>query len=93
MHPAIAKLKEYDIKTHSELAETLKAYLEHGRNMSAAADAIYVHRTTFCRRMDQIKKITGLDLDDLGTVILLELSFNYNSKNIQKRGCSLWIKF
>ena len=75
MHPSIAKLKEYDKNTHSELTETLKAYLEHGRNMSAAADAIYVHRTTFCRRMDQIKKITGLDLDDLGTVILLELSF------------------
>lgn len=75
MHPAIARLKEYDKNTHSELAETLKAYLEHGRNMSAAADAIYVHRTTFCRRMDQIKKITGLDLDDLSTVILLELSF------------------
>lgn len=75
IHPAIFKLKKFDEENHMELTETLKAYLEHGRNMSAAADAIYIHRTTFCRRMDQIKKITGLDLDDLSTVILLELSF------------------
>lgn len=75
VHPAIYKLKQFDSENHMELTDTLKAYLEHGRNMSAAADAIYIHRTTFCRRMDQIKKITGLDLDDLSTVILLELSF------------------
>ena len=75
IHPAIYKLKQFDEENRLELTDTLKAYLAHGRNMSAAADAIYIHRTTFCRRMDQIKKITGLDLDDLSTVILLELSF------------------
>ncbi len=75
IHPAINRLKQYDEENQSDLTETLKAYLENGRNMSAAADAIFIHRTTFCRRMDHIKKITGVDLDDPGTVILLELSY------------------
>lgn len=74
-HPAIYKLEHYDQENKTELTETLKAFLENGRNMTAAADAIFVHRTTFCRRMDHIKKLTGLNLDDLSTVIQLELSF------------------
>lgn len=74
-HPALRTLEEYDRKNHAELSGTLYAFLQNGRNMSAAADAIFIHRTTFCRRMDQIRKITGLDLDDLSTVIQLELSY------------------
>lgn len=73
-HPAIDTLKRYDKKNHSELLETLKSYLENGRNMTAASEAIFIHRTTFCRRMDLIRSITGLDLEDLPTVLLLELS-------------------
>ena len=78
-HPALAALEEYDRKNHTDLSETLKAYLHCGRNMTAAADAIYIHRTTFCRRMDQIKKITGLDLNDPDTALLLELSYQLDS--------------
>lgn len=74
-HPAIRVLEDFDKENSAELSATLKAYLENGRNMSAAADAIFIHRTTFCRRMDLIKKITGLNLDDMDTTLLLELSY------------------
>ncbi|MBR2696817.1 MAG: helix-turn-helix domain-containing protein [Parasporobacterium sp.] len=76
-HPAVYMLEQYDRENNTELSGTLKSYLEHGRNMSVAADAIYIHRTTFCRRMDHIKKLTGLDLEDLNTLILLELSYQF----------------
>ncbi len=78
-HPAIQVLRKFDEENGSELSSTLKAYLENGRNMSAAADAIFIHRTTFCRRMDAIKKITGIDPDDLETTLLLELSYQFSS--------------
>lgn len=78
-HPALAQLKKYDRDNHTELSKTLKAFLYHGRNMTAAADAIYIHRTTFCRRMDQIRKITGLDLNNPDTALLLELSYQWDS--------------
>ena len=75
IHPAVYKLMQYDEKNQGDLSETLKAYLSYGRNMTAAANAIFVHRTTFCRRMDNIKKVTGLDLEDLDTVIQLEMAY------------------
>ena len=74
-HPAKEMLDDYDREHHTELSKTLQAYLDHDRNMTTAADAIFVHRTTFCRRMDHIRKMTGIDLEDADTLILLELSY------------------
>ncbi len=74
-HPAKEMLDDYDREHHTELSKTLQAYLDHDRNMTTAADAIFVHRTTFCRRMDHIRKMTGIDLEDTDTLILLELSY------------------
>lgn len=78
-HPALIKLEEYDRENHTELSATLKAFLYCGRNMTAAADAIFIHRTTFCRRMEQVKKITGLDLNNPDSALLLELSYQLDS--------------
>lgn len=74
-HPAKELLDDYDREHHTELSNTLCSYLEHDRNMTTAADAIFVHRTTFCRRMDHIRKLTGIDLEDADTLLLLELSY------------------
>ena len=74
-HPAINVLSSYDEMHHTELSKTLKAYLDHDRNMTTAADAIFVHRTTFCRRMDHVRNLTGLNLNDPKTLLLLELSY------------------
>ena len=43
-------------------------------NMTRAAENLYIHRTTFCRRMDHIRKLTGLELEDPDTVLTLQLS-------------------
>lgn len=77
-HPALKILEKYDKENNSELSLTLKAYLEHNLNMSAAAQKLYIHRTTFCRRMEKIKELTGLDLED--SDVILELSLSYRLK-------------
>ncbi len=74
-HPAISQLLAYDREHGTELNETLQAYLQSHMNMTAAAERIYVHRTTFCRRMNHIRSLTGLDLDDPDTVLELMLSY------------------
>ncbi len=74
-HPAIHQLLAYDREHGTDMALTLKAYLTHGLNMTAAADAIYIHRTTFCRRMDRIREITGLNLEEPGTILELLISY------------------
>ncbi|MBR3245903.1 MAG: helix-turn-helix domain-containing protein [Lachnospiraceae bacterium] len=40
-----------------------------------AAEALFIHRTTLFRRMNQIKELTGLDLDDSDLMLELQLSY------------------
>ncbi len=74
-HPALIQLFAHDDEHHTELARTLQAYLQCGMNMTAAAERIYVHRTTFCRRMDHIRRLTGLDIEDPDTILVLLMSY------------------
>ncbi|WP_447644712.1 PucR family transcriptional regulator [Nocardioides zeae] len=46
------------------LLETLAAFLAHGGSGGSTSDALSVHRTTLYYRLDRIREITGLDLDD-----------------------------
>jgi hypothetical protein len=47
-----------------KLLHTMLAYLDHGGSIAATANAMHLHRTTLYYRLDQIRKATGLDLDD-----------------------------
>lgn len=78
-HPALEKLASYDRKHKTELFRTLEAYLLNNLNMTAAAEKLYIHRTTFCRRMDHIRRLTGLDISDPDTVLTLRLSYRLSS--------------
>ena len=77
IHPALNVLKKYDLKHESELFETLHAYLECNFNMTKAAGKINIHRTTFCRRMDQIRKLTKLDLENSEVMFQLLISYRF----------------
>lgn len=75
IHPAIPLLLEHD-KTHdSELARTLQMLIEKRGNVTQAAEALFIHRTTLFRRLGQIKEMTGLDPDDPDTALELQLSY------------------
>ncbi|MFF1880121.1 helix-turn-helix domain-containing protein [Pseudarthrobacter sp. NPDC058196] len=39
-------------------------YMDHGGSVAHTANAMHLHRTTPQYRIDQIRKATGLDLDD-----------------------------
>lgn len=73
--PALLLLQHIDEEQETEYCKTLKSYLDCGYNMTTAAEAIYVHRTTFFRRMERIEKLTGLHLDDGETCQDLVLGF------------------
>ena len=75
VHPAIPILEEHD-KTHeNELSKTLETLIEKRGNITQAAEALFIHRTTLFRRMNQIKELTGLDLDDSDLMLELQLSY------------------
>lgn len=74
-NPQIAILMKYDQNHDGELTKTLKTYLECNMNMTTAAKKLYIHRTSFCRRMNHIQELTGLDYENPDVVLDLLLSF------------------
>jgi sugar diacid utilization regulator len=61
----IRVLAEHDRRSHSELVETLEAYLEHGGALSEAASALTVHRNTLLYRLGRIESIADVNLKDV----------------------------
>jgi len=55
------------------LVETLRAFLEHAGSISRTAEELHLHRTTLYYRLEQIREITALDLDDGRARLLLHM--------------------
>lgn len=56
------------------LLETLRAFLEHAGSIPATAHALHVHRTTLYYRLDRLKELADVDLDDGNTRLTLHMS-------------------
>lgn len=59
------------------LIETLDAYLRSGRNLKGAAAELEIHRNTLNYRLDQIRKSTGLDLEDATQRLRVEAALRF----------------
>jgi len=59
----LGRLAEYDSKHGGELMRTLAARLERG-TLAETAEALHVHRNTLLYRMQRIREIANLDLED-----------------------------
>ena len=59
---AITAVREADAS--GRLVETLERYLRCGGSGAATAATMHIHRTTLYYRLDRIREITGLDIDD-----------------------------
>lgn len=57
-------LVRYDKEKDSDLVETLKRYFACGSNLKKVSEEMYTHYNTVIYRMQRIKEITGLELDD-----------------------------
>ncbi len=70
----IGTLVEYDRAQGTDLIETLTAYFAHKGNLSQTAEALFVHRNTLLYRMERIREISGLDLDNPETRLSIQLA-------------------
>jgi sugar diacid utilization regulator len=70
----LGALLDYDERKNSELAETLRWYLECGGAYDATATALSVHRSTLKYRLQRIREISGHDLADPDTLFNLQLA-------------------
>lgn len=60
----LAALVDYDTRQKNELLKTLEAFFACLGNLARTADTLHVHRNTLLYRLQRIREISGLDLDD-----------------------------
>lgn len=85
MHPALALLEAYDARHGTELLETLRAYLFTGRDVKQTVEQLHVHKNTLWYRLDRIRDIAGIDLNDAGGNVLVYLSLVNRKMSSRKR--------
>ena len=59
---AVARLAAYDAQRSTSLLRTLEEFLRRRGNISATAEALYVHPNTLRQRLRRIMELSGLDL-------------------------------
>jgi GAF domain-containing protein len=59
---AVARIAEYDRQRSTALLRTLEEFLRRRGNISATAEALYVHPNTLRQRLRRIGELSGLDL-------------------------------
>ena len=63
-HPAVPALTRYDREHHTDLRDVLFYYLLNDCNLTATAASLYMHRNTVNNKVNQIKKLIQLELDE-----------------------------
>jgi purine catabolism regulator len=71
---ALYPLVEHDDRKQGELLRTLNGFFEANGNLAKAATDLAVHRNTLVYRLDQISKLTGMNLDDADNRLILHLA-------------------
>jgi len=61
-HPGILSLWESGSETQRELVNCLYHYFSNGKNISATAHAIHIHRNTLIYRLSKISEILNVDI-------------------------------
>jgi GAF domain-containing protein len=59
---AVMRIGEYDRQRQTSLLRTLEEFLRRRGNISATAEALYIHPNTLRQRLRRIQELSGLDL-------------------------------
>ncbi|MFB7248087.1 PucR family transcriptional regulator [Streptomyces populi] len=71
---SVARLAAFDAEHGgSRLVPSLRAYLDHFGDVTAASRVLAVHPNSLRHRLRRITEVSGLDLDDSGARLLAEL--------------------
>lgn len=82
---ALRLLFERDAKHRSHLVETLRAYLDCFGDVALAARRLQVHHNTLRYRIERLREIPGLDLDDPEQRLALQLQLRWLPRSDSRR--------
>jgi len=72
---SLSRLEAHDARGQTNLAATLRLYLEHDGSIQAVADAAFTHRNTINYRMKKIRQLLKMDLITMEDKFNLRLAF------------------
>jgi purine catabolism regulator len=67
-------LVEFDKANNSEFVKTLKCYFQHNGNMKKMSETMHMHYNTIIYRLQKIKDIIGIDIEDPEIRLNLEIA-------------------
>ncbi len=70
----LGSVVEYDARHDGGLIRTLESFFANNGNLARTADALSVHRNTLSYRLGRLADITGMDLEDAETRLMLHLA-------------------
>lgn len=68
-------LLEYDSSNHTELMRTLECYLNNNAKLAPTAHVLYIHENTLKYRLDKIKTLLGVNINDLHEQFRIKMGF------------------
>ncbi len=71
--PSLKKLIDYKQPNRDDLIKTLRVFLQQHQNAAKTAEELYCHYKTVTYRMERIKEITGLNLDDSDEMLSIQV--------------------
>ena len=83
----LEKLLKYSEENNINLFQTLRVYLEQNGSIKKTADKLFIHRSTLLYRLDKIKEILELDLED--SDMRFNLMMTYKLYDLKKGKSSL----
>ncbi len=73
--PAVLFLYEYDQHHGTDYLITLRVFLQCNCNATPAAEKVMIHRTTLLYRIDKIRQMVRVNLEDDDSLMYLRVSF------------------
>ncbi|MCR3956880.1 MAG: PucR family transcriptional regulator ligand-binding domain-containing protein [Gudongella sp.] len=70
---SLRKLINYDKDKNNELIDTFEMYLKCNLNAVKTAEELFVHYKTVLYRLNRIKELTGLDIEDRDKMLEIEV--------------------
>ena len=74
VHPAVLEISQYDKEYNTQYLHTLKVWLANRMDYSATAKSMNLHRNSLYYRMQRIRDLFDLELDDMNINVQLYLS-------------------
>ena len=74
IHPGIIEMEQYDAENNTEYLKTLSIWLDKKMDYSETAKVLHLHRNSLYYRMQRIKELFSLALDDMRICVYLYIS-------------------